>query len=460
MNPFLFLFAWPSLMSFWERLCRWTTLVVGAPLSFVCLSFLVNKPSAEAQILRGGVDRFAERMVLLRKAEGSGLRCASGFILDSHTIVTSAHVTQSMCADLTCTGLTLGRTDGVGRSAQVIPAVFRRGVELGGFDVGVLHLDDPLGSFEPPVAREPKAGELVEALSFPGCETLQSARGTANAFDQLVVETSAKSERGGSGGVLLGTDGALLGIISQAQPSPALVLSVLIGAPFELRAARWDLVAPLLTLPLDARVAGESAAILSWYVSSAMPESALGRAQWSLDFFSRAERFKSAVLRSPGLFPAGFHSASAMTTIEISSVLAQMGERASPSIPPHMIAGHALGQLVGTYNAELSGLTSSAAEISYDPSVIERVRRRHNGDGRSALGRAAALALMAAGIVGLALFTWGASTGLVYARARGPRMLRLGKALLVAVFAWPLSFLVWAFARRRRTRPYITHPGA
>lgn len=445
------LFSFPAHSRPWilpERIYRQITLLVYATVSVTCVPILVISHLAQAQTLPVGTDAFAERMVLLRKAEGSGLRCASGFILDAHTVVTSAHVTQSMCVDSVCTGMTLGRTDGVGRSAQVIPAVFRRGIELGGFDVGVLHLDDSLGSFEPPVAREPKGGELVEVLSFPGCETLQSARGTANAFDQLVVETSAKSERGSSGGVLLGTDGALLGVISQAQPSTSLVLSLVTGNPFELRAARWDLVAPLLTLPLDARVAGESAAILSWYVSSAMPESAWGRALWSLDFFSRAERFKSAVLRSPGLFQAGFHSGSERTTIEISSLLAQMGERASPSIPPHMIAGHALSQLVGTYNAELSGVTSPAAEISYEPAVIDRVRTRHGGDGRSALGRAAALLLMVMAALGLALFSWGASTGFVYARSSGSKISRLGKAILVAVLAWPLSFLVWATLKR------------
>jgi S1-C subfamily serine protease len=148
--------------------------------------------------------------VRIRAAVCGGLSLGTGFILDAHTIVTNQHVIDGYLAIEVTTAD--GRDISVDSAAISLPYL--------GPDIGIVTSVEALEPAAPLADEDPRLGDFVTVVGYPGAEELTTTSGTvltrmADEFASAdhVFMISAKVEDGSSGSAAYNEEGRVFGVV-------------------------------------------------------------------------------------------------------------------------------------------------------------------------------------------------------------------------------------------------------
>ncbi len=145
--------------------------------------------------------------VRIRNVGCDGLGTGSGFILDSHTIVTNHHVVED-------TG-SLQVTLSDGTDVTVMKSVYATNV-----DFGILTIEEDLTPTVSLADHDPEPEDPITIVGYPNGDALEVSTGRVRAWiddtldhGERVVSTTAKTAPGSSGSAVYDAEGKIVGVL-------------------------------------------------------------------------------------------------------------------------------------------------------------------------------------------------------------------------------------------------------
>ena len=125
--------------------------------------------------------------------------CGTGFTIDDHTIVTARHVVRDIDGNL--------KPNLYARATQyyeeeLAVKVLRISED---YDIAIVHIEKHLDDTIPPCQTPLEIGDLVETHGFFGMSTIETYEGQISKFYETIIESTAESHPGFSGGPMINT---------------------------------------------------------------------------------------------------------------------------------------------------------------------------------------------------------------------------------------------------------------
>lgn len=141
--------------------------------------------------------------------------CGTGFAIGNHTIVTARHVVRGIDGNL--------KPNLYARTTQYYDK--KLAVEVlrvsETYDIAIVHIDKRLDDTIPPCQTPPEIGDPVETHGFFGMSTIETYEGQISKFYDSIIESTAESRPGFSGGPLINTSRDCVAGIVYAHRNPA-----------------------------------------------------------------------------------------------------------------------------------------------------------------------------------------------------------------------------------------------
>lgn len=203
---------------------------IRAAIALVFLSAACSAPTVGGA-LSGGAKDVATWRKALSSTRGSvlkvvnstcdGIATGSGFVLDSHTLVTNDHVVAGAQT------LSVLTQQGAALNVRVADA---SGID----DIAVVHTVQTLPPPIPLAARDPVAGDLVRTLGYPlggpfkpsDGRVIDLVDGAQYEHRSPIIQTTAEVRPGNSGGPLVDAYGRVSGVVFAVDTSNGDALAI------------------------------------------------------------------------------------------------------------------------------------------------------------------------------------------------------------------------------------------
>jgi S1-C subfamily serine protease len=165
-------------------------------------------PATPTALSPDGLSQVERAAVRVRNVACGGIGTGSGFALEAHLLVTNSHVVAG--ASVLQLDTYDGRDVAVGAADAATIA-----------DLALVRTAEPLPAVLPIADADPRAGDPVSVVGYPGGGRLRTSSGTVLGYtsDALganagrVFATDAEVEPGSSGSAVVDTTGAVVGVI-------------------------------------------------------------------------------------------------------------------------------------------------------------------------------------------------------------------------------------------------------
>jgi hypothetical protein len=186
--------------------------------------------------------RVLRSVVVLRSATKN--YCASGVLFENGKILTANHAARELCARGKCHDLVVGVTEKIGADpTEHTGVLYSVDVAFDALDLALLTPPEGEGERGKLTIDEiPARGEdrSIITASYPGCSLLQLEPATIEHEDSLTMKTGTKGSAGSSGGAVLSSNGILLGVITRGNSELETSWGKLFGEKFKLGAVRLN----------------------------------------------------------------------------------------------------------------------------------------------------------------------------------------------------------------------------
>jgi len=393
--------------------------------------------------------------------------CGSGFFIEKGSaIMTNAHIATLLCKGASCPGIRIEQDRGGGRFESALAEErvdLHVRILLPSIDLAVLELPSGLSSpFSLNFSTTPiSVGMAVTTIGFPQCAGRFESKGAISDLTTISFLSGTKGASGSSGGPAINEAGEVVGVVFQADSLLRTVYDSLGKGSYALRAVRTDLFAALTSSHPEGLRGAEAEVLLRFYSADIKDLGGLARLKRGLQFLNAARMLGLSIAREPAS-PEALRGIAALDG-------SPDGLLRLSTAPPNTPEGRSLELLSFVANVESRGtrggllqtLTpeSFAAALQAQGRPSDQIQRFLSffPDRSTPVtpGVAPLLALLgsalALGTIAV-LLLWAASLGYVYARARGGRLSRILRTVVVAIAIWPLSFIAFRFLSSQPTK--------
>ncbi|NMC64206.1 MAG: trypsin-like peptidase domain-containing protein [SAR324 cluster bacterium] len=405
---------------------------------------------------------FNKSVFLLSSKDGA---CASGFLVDQGKLLTNYHVVSSVCPFADCKDLQVlkaSRIDGPPSEAiKIQKATLLRSfpaMDLALIDIGNALRYNP--TIQTATSELPPPGTELFAVGFPSCETLKVNSGTLISSDPMHLSTSINGAFGSSGSPVFLGDGRLIGVVIQAISLRQAFENYLFKKPFNLRAVRLDSFQDLLSKSDLDSFKAEVRILNNYYSQALQDKKGLDRMMSSYQFIAAAQGLRSQVLINPSL------SSLAPQFLWFDDYFDSLPQILKfPEKNPDLYLE--IEKLLVALNLELNGPQRSLFKLLNVDEIkgaLQKVGRpeSHIIDIANTISSAITHKYYGVQIQLIIYCTitviillvicalWGASIMYVFLENDGSFISNTFKALAVALFFWPLSFLLFLFLHQRQ----------
>ncbi len=394
--------------------------------------------------------------------------CATGFLIDDGKIITNYHVAGVVCPFGKCRGLRIQKSTRLGSPPveelrYEKATLTRRATAL---DIAMIEVTPALRFAQPAplkTAPLPAPGTTLHATGYPACKVLQRSTGQLTGADPMHALTSIPGAFGSSGSPVFLDDGSLVGVVAQASSLSDALSYYLLKNSFPLRIIRADVISDMLSKNEADLFRSEVSILNAYYREAVMPNESYLRMMPGYQFLAAAGGLRSQVLLSPSLTQ---YAPQFLWFDEFLDSLPQIPKAGEKDLSTF----YAVERLLTGVNIELNGphqslfrlvkpdelqaaLSAAGRPEAHVEEIVDMVRHAQN---RNFRGVQIQLILYCAALVSVLTILaalWGASTLYVFRAGSGGLIVRAFKAACVAVLLWPVSFVVYLLARRRKVLP-------
>ena len=374
--------------------------------------------------------------------------CGSAFFIDGQTLLTTAHFVRTGCPAGDCSGLRIESDSATGAKLSLHTL-------LSEFDVATIGVESesPHAALDSSHSVPPALNQEISVLHFPSCGELQASSGAIYSSGTLDFAVDAKVNYGSSGGAVVDRDGVLLGVISQAASVFGAARARLIGGSFRGQAVRYDIIKAALD---DSAVVPQI--LLSWYQSDISTLIGFQRLYEGQRFIRAVDRLRARLIATSNIQPAMMLATEYPDSF---STLPAVGYLGPQSLELEQLAFAASLEKHGPFSAELKTLDTAALESALEKSGrssahVAELRRmvlrmwEQKYPGSDLLSETLLFSTFVLGVILASI--WGWSSGRVFSKSRGSLWRRAMLTIFVAVFFWPISWMVYSLLKRGAKR--------
>lgn len=401
------------------------------------------------QIDAHGESPIVESPVILIQNENTGT-CGSGVVLSDGTLLTANHLVDGSCRTNICKGITIKRDNGSAIDFKEELKVINR---FSAFDLIAIKTSLK-GEIE--IGGETSFGNKVQAIGFSDCTKLVTTNGIIEKTSGSILETTTTGKKGMSGGALIGEDGKVIGIISQARSIPGALRSLIFNNPFELQAIYLNPFIETLNADHITALETEAELLKDFYSTEVQPLMSHRRIINGIRFSRMVDRVIAA---SADTSITKDVASRYIATADGPAFLSKVPESDLESLFEYLIVARAFELrgpfLNGTVPLNQSALTKNIEEskrLEEDKHSLKVLIERAFASRYPGAELMLVTTLLFSIVIILPLlFVWAFSLGWVWGKVKGSFINRVITLFVVALCLWPISLFAFMIRQRRTT---------